>query len=75
MGDECKALLARGYAQESDIPFEMGIIRNHYAGRTFIQPTQGARELGVRRKLSPNRAVLAGTVAAGGCGWLEVNAS
>ena len=51
---------ALGYAQESNIPFEMGIIRNHYAGRTFIQPTQGARELGVRRKLSPNRAVLAG---------------
>ncbi len=51
---------ALGYAQESGVPFEMGIIRNHYAGRTFIQPTQGARELGVRRKLSPNRAVLAG---------------
>ena len=51
---------ALGYAQASGIPFEMGIIRNHYAGRTFIQPTQGARELGVRMKLSPNRAVLAG---------------
>ena len=51
---------ALGYAQESGVPFEMGIIRNHYAGRTFIQPTQGARELGVRMKLCPNRSVLAG---------------
>lgn len=49
-----------GYAQESGIPFEMGIIRNHYIGRTFIQPTQKVRELGVRKKHSPNRAVLAG---------------
>ncbi len=51
---------ALGYAQESDIPFEMGIIRSHYMGRTFIQPTQGVRELGVRMKHSPNRAVLEG---------------
>lgn len=51
---------ALGYAQESGIPFEMGIIRNHYVGRTFIQPTQGVRELGVRMKHSPNRAILAG---------------
>lgn len=51
---------ALGYAQETGVPFEMGIIRNHYVGRTFIQPTQGARELGVRMKLSPNRNVLAG---------------
>jgi len=51
---------AIGYAQESGLPFEMGIIRNHYVGRTFIQPSQGARESGVRMKLSPNRAVLAG---------------
>jgi amidophosphoribosyltransferase len=49
-----------GYAQASGIPFEMGIIRNHYVGRTFIQPTQGVRELGVRMKHSPNRAVLEG---------------
>lgn len=49
-----------GYAQESGIPYEMGIIRNHYIGRTFIQPTQRVRELGVRKKHSPNRAVLAG---------------
>ncbi len=51
---------ALGYAQETGVPFEMGIIRNHYVGRTFIQPTQGAREMGVRMKLSPNRSVLAG---------------
>lgn len=51
---------ALGYAQEAGLPFEMGIIRNHYVGRTFIQPTQGQRELGVRMKLSPNRSVLAG---------------
>ncbi|RAK68617.1 amidophosphoribosyltransferase [Phenylobacterium kunshanense] len=51
---------ALGFAQETGLPFEMGIIRNHYVGRTFIQPTQGERELGVRMKLAPNRAVLAG---------------
>ena len=51
---------ALGFAQEANVPFEMGIIRNHYVGRTFIQPTQGERELGVRMKLAPNRAVLAG---------------
>jgi amidophosphoribosyltransferase len=51
---------ALGYAQASGLPFEMGIIRSHYMGRTFIQPTQGVRELGVRMKHSPNRAVLAG---------------
>ncbi len=51
---------ALGFAQEAGLPFEMGIIRNHYVGRTFIQPTQGMREMGVRMKLSPNRSVLAG---------------
>ncbi len=51
---------ALGYAQASGVPYEMGIIRNHYMGRTFIQPSQGAREHGVRMKLSPNKAVLAG---------------
>jgi len=51
---------ALGYAEASGLPFEMGIIRNHYAGRTFIQPTQGAREIGVRMKYSPNKAVLDG---------------
>jgi amidophosphoribosyltransferase len=51
---------ALGYAQKSGLPFEVGIIRSHYMGRTFIQPTQGVRELGVRMKHSPNRAVLEG---------------
>ena len=51
---------ALGFAQEAGLPFEMGIIRNHYVGRTFIQPTQATRESSVRMKLSPNRAVLAG---------------
>jgi amidophosphoribosyltransferase len=51
---------AIGYAQSSGIPYEMGIIRNHYVGRTFIEPTQLIRELGVRRKHSGNRAVVKG---------------
>jgi len=51
---------ALGFAQAAGLPFEMGIIRNHYAGRTFIQPHQNARTLGVRMKHAPNRAVLKG---------------
>ena len=51
---------ALGYAQQSGIPFEMGIIRSHYLGRTFIQPSQGARQKGVRMKHSPNKAALEG---------------
>ncbi len=51
---------ALGYAQASGVPYELGIIRSHFVGRTFIQPTQGVRELGVRMKHSPNRSVLAG---------------
>ncbi len=51
---------AIGYAQESGVPFELGIIRNHYVGRTFIQPTQSVRELGVRLKHSANRSVVKG---------------
>ncbi len=51
---------ALGFSQESGIPFELGIIRNHYIGRTFIQPTQSIREHGVRLKHSANRAAIAG---------------
>ena len=51
---------ALGFSQASGIPFELGIIRNHYVGRTFIEPTDGIRHLGVRRKHNPNRATLQG---------------
>ena len=51
---------AIGYSRQSGVPFELGIIRNHYVGRTFIQPTQSVRELGVRMKHSANRAAIAG---------------
>jgi len=51
---------ALGYAEESDITFEMGIIRNHYIGRTFIQPAQAARDLGVKVKLNPTRELIRG---------------
>jgi amidophosphoribosyltransferase len=44
---------ALGYTQESKIPFEMAIMRNHYVGRTFIEPTQEIRNLKVKMKLSP----------------------
>ena len=51
---------AIGYAQASGIPYELGIVRNHYVGRTFIQPTQSIREIGVRMKHSANRGVIEG---------------
>ncbi len=51
---------AMGFAAESGIPYELGIIRNHYIGRTFIQPKQEIRALGVRLKHSANREVLKG---------------
>lgn len=51
---------ALGFAEASEIPFEMGVIRNHYVGRTFIQPSQSMRDFGVRVKLNPVRSVLKG---------------
>ncbi|MDD5686444.1 MAG: amidophosphoribosyltransferase [Elusimicrobia bacterium] len=51
---------ALGYSEESKIPFEMGIIRNHYVGRTFIQPFQRSRDLGVKLKLNPINEVIKG---------------
>jgi amidophosphoribosyltransferase len=51
---------AMGYSDECGLPFELGIIRNHYVGRTFIEPTDHIRNLGVRLKHSANRAVLQG---------------
>jgi amidophosphoribosyltransferase len=51
---------AIGYARESGIPLEMGLIRNHYIGRTFIEPRQSIRDFGARVKYNPVRGVLAG---------------
>ena len=49
---------AIGYAQASGLPLEMGVIRNHYVGRTFIQPSQGMRDFGVKVKLNPVKELL-----------------
>ncbi|OQY24437.1 MAG: amidophosphoribosyltransferase [Desulfobacteraceae bacterium 4572_35.2] len=51
---------AIGYAEESGIPFELGLIRNHYVGRTFIEPQQSIRHFGVKIKLNPVRGVIEG---------------
>ena len=51
---------ALGFSEASGIPFQMGIIRNHYVGRTFIQPTHTGRQTAISKKHSPNRAVLEG---------------
>ena len=51
---------AIGYAEESDLPYELALIRNHYVGRTFIQPTQATRDAKVRLKYNAVREVLAG---------------
>jgi amidophosphoribosyltransferase len=51
---------ARGYAEELGVPFEMGIVRNHYVGRTFIEPTQEIRDLKVKLKLSPVKHLIEG---------------
>ena len=49
-----------GYAAQSGIPFELGIIRNHYVGRTFIEPSERIRHLGVRLKHNPNGSIIKG---------------
>ncbi|HZV80729.1 MAG TPA: amidophosphoribosyltransferase, partial [Geobacteraceae bacterium] len=51
---------AMGYAEEAGIPFELGLIRNHYVGRTFIEPQQSIRHFGVKIKLNPVRDILKG---------------
>ena len=51
---------AIGFSQKSGIPFDLGIIRNHYVGRTFIQPAQSIRSFGVKIKLNPQRELIAG---------------
>jgi amidophosphoribosyltransferase len=51
---------AMGYAEESGVPLRMGLIRNHYVGRTFIQPQQSIRHFGVKVKLNPVRSILGG---------------
>jgi amidophosphoribosyltransferase len=51
---------AMGYAEESGLPFELGLIRNHYVGRTFIEPQQSIRHFGVKIKLNPVREILKG---------------
>ena len=51
---------AQGYAEASGLPYEMGLIKNKYVGRTFIQPTQALREKGVKMKLSPVKSIVKG---------------
>ena len=51
---------AIGFAQQSGVPFELGIIRSHYVGRTFIQPSDTARHSGVKRKHNANRGLVEG---------------
>ncbi|HDP34422.1 MAG TPA: amidophosphoribosyltransferase [Candidatus Hydrogenedentes bacterium] len=51
---------ALGYSHESGLPFDMGFIRNHYVGRTFIEPDQGIRDFGVKIKLNPSRSAVEG---------------
>ncbi len=51
---------AIGFAQQAGLPFELGIIRNHYVGRTFIQPTESIRHMGVKLKHNANRRTIEG---------------
>ena len=55
-----QACLRLGYAEQSNIPFDFGIIRNHYVGRTFIQPTDAGRQNGVKMKHNVNRHMIEG---------------
>src|SRR5690606_32363495 len=52
--------MALGYSEESGIPHELGLVRNHYVGRTFIQPAQEIRDFGVKLKLNPVVSALKG---------------
>ena len=47
-----------GYSEEKKINFDLGLIRNHYVGRTFIEPAQKMRDLGVKLKLNPNKSTI-----------------
>ena len=51
---------ALGYAEQAGVPFRFGLIRNHYVGRTFIEPEQRVRDFGVKLKLNPVRNLLEG---------------
>ncbi len=51
---------AMGFAEQSNLPYELGLVRNHYVGRTFIEPEQSIRNFGVRLKLNPIRSLLVG---------------
>lgn len=57
---DCGISAAIGYAQESGLPFDMGVTRNHYIGRTFLQPRQAIRDFGVKVKLNPVKEVIRG---------------
>ncbi len=57
---DCGISAAIGYARESGLPFDVGVTRNHYIGRTFLQPRQAIRDFGVRVKLNPVREVIRG---------------
>jgi amidophosphoribosyltransferase len=57
---DCGVSAAIGYARESGLPFDTGVTRNHYIGRTFLQPRQAIRDFGVKVKLNPVREVIRG---------------
>ncbi len=57
---DCAVSAAIGYAEESGLPFDMGLTRNHYIGRTFLQPRQAIRDFGVKVKLNPVKEVIRG---------------